>query len=1355
MADSDPDSITNINRSGGADLNAGRDLTIGGDVVGRDKITTVFTGDQQYDVHGLANPYLGLQSFTYTDHAKYAGREKPIVETVARLTAPNYPLALLFITGASGSGKSSFVQAGVLPALEKHYAALSVKWAVFRPSRDPLAALSDAIWRQLGLPQFDPNTASSADFGDFLQTHTLPQQVNVIVIDQFEELFTQSNAQPRDALFTLLTQLPPFRVTRTHIIATVRADYLPELFTLPTLYDIAKHGIDLRAMSVDELREAIQQPLRAAYPDNTKRFQPELVERLAQDAAEDAAYLPLLQVTLEEIWRKGTLTLGAYTNLADAIKQRADKVLAYQDYDVAQPDQPRSPEEQAAILTLCLDLVDVSLDDEARRDVRRRRAKDELVSGAPERAELIDTLAQARLLSADKEPGEPPCVEVDLIHETLLSNWDRLRQAIAERRHELQQRARFEQQLKDWIGQNRSDDYLLSGVRLAEARELERRDDVAMRNADAKDIVHRSVEREEARRQKELDDARKLAESQRLRAEEQTRSAARLRQRAMYLVAALGVALLLGIAASVFGVQSNQNAAEARRNAATAQAASTLAVANASTAEAESNRAKQQEQIAIAARSTAEAEQSLSRSRELAAVALSQIDQDTERGLLIAIEAGKAADTYQAQDVLRQLLLDSRLRAVLRGHGATITTVQFSPNGQRVITAGCDQIDKGSYCTSSTARMWDAALGSELAVLRGHEGTVNSAAFSPDGQRVVTASDDRTARIWDAATGKELAVLHGHENWVINAQFSPDGQRVVTASDDGTARIWDAATGKELVVLRGQLISVYEAAFSPDEKWVVTASADGTARVWEAATGTEVAVLRGHGDRVTHAAFFPYGPFWPYRQWVVTASVDGTARVWEAATGKELVVLRGHIGEVTSAVFDPFGQRIVTAGGDGTARVWDPATGTELALLRGHESWLRSAAFDPSGQRVVTASDDGTVRIWDAVTGEELAVLRGHVGAVTRAVYSSDGQWVVSAGVDQTARIWDATAEHELAVVRGHEDGVHNATYSADVQRVITVDKDGIARLWDVATSQELAVLRGHEGKVSSVAFSLDGQKVVTASDDKTARIWDASTGKELAVLRGHEGKVSSVAFSLDGQKVVTASDDKTARIWDASTGKELAVLRGHEGKVSSVAFSPDGQKVVTASDDKTARIWDASTGKELAVLRGPENWLYSAAFSPDGQRIVTAGCNQTNFTGDCTVGTARVWDAVTGKELAVLRGHEGGFNGAAFSPDGQRVVTTSDDKTARVWNPATGQELAVLRGHADGVNSAVFSLDGQRIVTSDKDGRARIYLVHIEDLIALAKTRVTRELTCEERVQYLHEDVVCPTPTPATTPAP
>jgi formylglycine-generating enzyme required for sulfatase activity len=495
-------------RSGGADLNAGRDINVGGDVVGGDKI--VITGGQQHDVQGLANPYLGLQSFTYADQAKYAGREQLIAETVARLTAVDDPLTLLFVTGASGSGKSSFVQAGILPALRKHYDKQNLEYAVFRPSRDPLAALSDAMWRQLGLPQFDAAT----DFGDFLKTHPPPQQVSVIVIDQFEELFTQSNAQPRGALFNLLTHLPPFRSAHTHIIATMRADYLPELFPLSELYGIAKRGVDLRAMSVDELREAIQQPLRATYPAQDKRFQPELVERLAHDSAEDAAYLPLLQVTLEGIWRKGTLALESYTNLADAIQQRADKVLAYQDYDAAQPDQTRTPEEQAAIMNLCVDLVDVSLDDEVRRDVRRRRSKDELIRSAPERAQLIDVLARARLFSVETEAADRTRFEVDIIHETLLSNWGSLQKVIQDRRDELRQRVRFEQQLKEWIGQGRPDGYLLSGVHLAEARDLERRDDIALRSADAQEYMRRSVESEDALRQKELNEvkARERAE---------------------------------------------------------------------------------------------------------------------------------------------------------------------------------------------------------------------------------------------------------------------------------------------------------------------------------------------------------------------------------------------------------------------------------------------------------------------------------------------------------------------------------------------------------------------------------------------------------------------------------------------------------------------------------------------------------------------------------------------------------------------------------------------------------------------------------------------------------------------------
>jgi DNA-binding beta-propeller fold protein YncE len=211
-------------------------------------------------------------------------------------------------------------------------------------------------------------------------------------------------------------------------------------------------------------------------------------------------------------------------------------------------------------------------------------------------------------------------------------------------------------------------------------------------------------------------------------------------------------------------------------------------------------------------------------------------------------------------------------------------------------------------------------------LLKGHSGPVLSAAFSPDGQRVVTASDDKTARLWEAGSGKEIAVLKGHTGPLRSAAFSPDGQRVVTASVDRTARLWEVGSGKEIAVLKGHTGAVWSAAFSPDGQRVVTASSDNTARLWEAASGKEIAVLKGHTGTVLSAAFSPDG------QRVVTASSDNTARLWEAATGKEVAVLKGHTDVVWSAAFSPDGARVVTASSDHTARLWDV---TWVTLMRG------------------------------------------------------------------------------------------------------------------------------------------------------------------------------------------------------------------------------------------------------------------------------------------------------------------------------------------------------------------------------------------------------------------------------------
>jgi WD40 repeat protein/tetratricopeptide (TPR) repeat protein len=1172
-------------------------------------------------------PYPGFAFLEEKDAALFFGRDAQIVRGLDKMRGlvRTGVERMLVILGASGSGKSSFLRAGLWPRLKRD----DRNWLplpVIRPERAAMSGkfgLAQALLQTMTLPQFADRIRqlglprSRADIQEFIEKaddglprifaalrdiaqvpglagETVPPPTIVLAIDQGEELFNEEGHDEARRLIAILTRTLKAD-PRVLALVAMRSDAFPQLQSEPSMAELAKDTFTLDMMLEGSYRAVIEEPARLVKP-NPLKIDPQLIDALLEDISGQDA-LPLLAFTLAHLYEHyaadNELSLSGYEKLG-RLKGVIDTTVkdAFAE-GAAEGELPKDPKAQLALARAAF-IPHLAQVNAAGQFVRRVAPRDEI----PDEAKpLIDRFAERRLLIRDRRKIAGADAEViEVAHETLLrqppfSEW------LAEDREFLVWRERLGQARAAFEANERG---LLTGRELQFARDwVQRRAAKDIAPPDRK-FINDSIAEDNKRRADE-------AERERVRqaTELEARQARRLR------LAVMAVGLLLVVAGFGWWAAFEQK-----------------------------NNARLTQLKFLADLSGRETEQG-----------------DAGTGLLLALEALPDGNSEDAEVRSRQywpaaaISLERARRAllertVLRGHDGPVNAVAPMPTGDRIVTASDD-------CTT---RIWDLETGKELRSFRRADGKAIKALAVVAPAYIVTGDEDGKVVVWDADKPAEPIVFEGHRGSITALGILSEPFRIIAFSKDSSrdrkGQIWTVQTRSERMFDARMTDVVNAVAVTPDGKRFVTGSNDKVARVWSVDELKPLFQLTGHDGPVMAVAVARDGSR------IVTGSNDNTVRIWDADTGEHRKELKGHLDAVTDVTITPDGTRIVSVSADRTARLWDADTGTQLGQIGGHQMSVDAVAVTSDGNRVVTGSKDWTTRIWDTRPRTELAQLKGHDGLVTAVAAMPDGTRIVTASSDNTARVWDARTGVEQANL-GHEDNV-TAVAVTPGGRVVTASSDKIARIWDTKTGKVTKL--EHADAVTAVAVTRDGARIVTGSRDKITRVWDADeTGAKPVEISGHDDAITAVAVMDDG-RIATGSSDNTARIWSrgAASYEEKASFKGHQLPVTAVAVL-NQDLVVSGSLDKTARVWEARNGREVIQLKGHQAAVTAVAVTPDGAAIVTGSRD----------GTVRIWDAKTFELLALIKAHERFVTAVALArtADGLRIVTGSNDKTARLWH--------------------------------------------------------------------------------------
>lgn len=1144
------------------------------------------------------NPFRGLMPFTEKDAGLFFGRDHDLATFLERLREH----AVLPVIGPSGVGKSSFVQAGVIPWLKEEG-----RWTVLqmRPGRKPLQSLISRISRgesrKLEYAKYDwPENVSPemtglameslqqveesirhpfSDLVSELGEH--PEVLNLIlyrlaevthsqvllVVDQLEEVFTLvEDLMVRQAFLRAILTAADDAQDPVRVIFTLREDFIGPLARLEEGRESLGHVTMLGLPDISALEQTLIRPvklMRYEYDD------PLLVTEMVQSVRDEAMGLPLLEFAAARLWehrdqQRQRLLRAAYDTMggvAGALAQHADGVL-----------KTFSPEHLRAAHDILLRLVTP----ERTRNVIT--SHDALEGLGPEAGDVLEQLTQSRLVAVRKIEREGVMeVELELAHESLIKTWSQLARWIDESQAEIRMLAEVRQAAEFWNKRNRPEEEVWQGEELHEAKRI-----LGLSVTPLPELVNEFLNAGQVRERRKL-----------------------YRKR-VFWGTGIALLLLLSVGLLLINVIIAEQRQQARRRWAEAQR--------------ESARADYIQDNIWEAR--AKLRGSLEVQDSIAGRALWwQISHnplqwqkkfnDKINIMAFSPDGHKLAIPTSGGQV-HILELPSLHVRILRGYADQTSKTVFSPDGKllavsdfagfiylhnltnnQVIKINCGKNNWALYAMAFTPdgrllisghadgyiRLWKTRTGQLQKIIKGHNLTVISLSISPNGRVLASGSADTNIYLWDIATGQLLKTLKGHNSIILGLSFSQDGQTLYSASDNHL-KAWEVNSGAERVNLR-RVISVSKGIdfHMPSNRFAYVNN--NTIRVLNLSNGTEYHTLNLKTAGAVFLAFSPTG------ESLIVGGDDKKIQLIKLGNSPESTSYLGPTEVLKAIAISSDGTTIATGGADHSIFLWDTKTGKLQNVIGPLNSVIEDLHFSPDGQWLAVANYANLVTIWDIAAKKIIRTFQASNDLALSVSFSPDGKYLATGGEGPIIRIWNivaGTLAKELRPAKIWDLETYSVSFDPAGKRLVSGHPAGYIYLWDIDSGKELRVLKEHNRLVSNVVFTPDGRHLISGSEDRTVRLWDLASGNQ-RVLLNMTHRISRFELDLTGKKLGIPTSSGEAYIWDLISNQQLP-LTGHRDEVNELKFTLDGKYAVTISDDMTVRKWEVETGKP--VWRAP-----------------------------------------------------------------------------------------------------------------------------------------------------------------------